>query len=264
LKIEYRKLTTQDDFNQCIDLQRNVFGLNDIDIISPLILQLIARENPPLGQLIGAFDVSQNEQELIGFILSMATFQEKSGYIPIMGVKNQYRSKGLGINLFLKLREESLKININYLQGVFEPLHINLANLFFKHLSFTGIFYQKDVYFLSDDSKTEIVPTDKILFKWNLRAYEDLDNHRNISKDILAEYPIATKDNMPNSPIVLVEIPDNFHVLEKQNKEGAMFWRLSTRSIFTHYLNQQNYIVYDCISLEENGIQKSFYLLKDQ
>ena len=264
MKIEYRKLASQDDFSQCIDLQRSIFGLSDIDIVSPLILQLIARENPSMGILLGAFKITEEKQELIGFIISMATSLERSLYGTVIGVKTQYLNKGYGLYLILKLREEALKNNLEYLFGVYEPLDKNLAHLYINHLGFIGTHYQEDIYYLNGTNKKDHVPTDKILFKWDFKSLSKDDKIKNNSREWLQLYPIATSDNMPDSPHVLVEIPYNFDLMKKEDIKKAMYWRQRTKEIFTHYINHRNYIIYDYLTSRENQIKKSFYLLKAQ
>ena len=261
MKIVYQELASSDDFSQCIDMQRSLFNLSDVDIVSPLILQLIARGNPPMGIMLGAFNVSNEKRELIGFIISLATFQERSMYGTMVGVQPQYQSLGYGLNLILKLREIAIKQNIHYLYGVFEPLENNLAHLYVNHLGFTCINYQESVYYLQDTNKKDL-SNDKLLFKWDLNAFSKHDKNRNNSKDLMAKYPIVTKDNMPDLPYVLVEIPNDFSIMRKEDIAAAMYWRQCTKDVFMHYINQRNYIIFDCLSIEENQIKKSYYLLK--
>lgn len=264
LNIEYRELASEKDFSQCIELQRSLFNLSDIDIVSPLILQLISRRNPPMGIIIGAFNESEEKKELIGFIISMATFQERSMYGAMMGVKPQYQNQGYGLNLFLNLREKAIKENIDYFYGVFEPLEKKLAHLYINRLGFTGIHYQEAACYQHNTNEKEHVATDKILLKWDLKAFSTQDKDRNNSRDLMAKYSVATKDDMPDSPYVLVEIPKDFSIIKKEDSANAMYWRQYTKDIFIHYINHRKYIVCDCLTFEENQIKKSFYLLKAQ
>ena len=52
--------------------------------------------------------------------------------------------------------------------------------------------------------------------------------------------------------------------LEHEDIAKAMYWRQSTKDILVHYINHRKYVIYDCLSLEESQIKKSFYLLKAQ
>lgn len=257
MKIVYRELGTQDDFKQCIDMQRDLFNLSDIDIVSPLILQLIARGNPSTGITLGAFQENIKKRELIGFILSFATFQKNSIYGAMIGVKPEYRNQGLGVNLFLKLREIAIRKGIFHFQGVYEPLEKNLAYLYINKLGFAGVQY------LMDSSYEAESASGKILLDWDLKAFSSQNKNRN-NLDNLTEYPIASFDYLPDSSSVLVEIPANFSSMEKENIEEARHWRQSTRIIFSHYINKHNYVIHDFLSFDENGVKKYFYLLKDQ
>jgi predicted GNAT superfamily acetyltransferase len=264
VKIEYRKLTSPDDFSQCIDLQRSLFGLSDIDIVSPLILQLIARENPSMGFLSGAFNVDEKGQELIGFAVSMATLHKDSIYLPIIGVKPQYRNQGIGINILLKLREFALNKKIDFINWVFEPLESKLGCFYVNSLGAIGVHYQEAICHPKKTNEEDHISADKILFKWDLKTFSSYDRNRNRSKELLSVYPIASKDHKPRSPFVLVEIPIDFNLLKNEDITTAKNWRQNTREIFTHYINHHNYIIYDCLTIEENLNKKSFYLLKAQ
>lgn len=263
MRIAYQELISQDDFNQCIEMQRSLFNMSDVDIISPLILQLIARENPPMGIMLGAFNMCDEKKELIGFILSMATFKEKSIYGMMMGVKPEYQSQGHGLTLFLKLREIAIHKNIDYFYGVFEPLEKKLGHLYIHRLGFTGTHYQESVYSQFTNDKNYVSP-DKVLLKWDLSACSSQDGTRNNSNELLRLYPIATKVNKPDSPFVLVEIPNDFNLMKKEDIPAAKHWRSYTKDIFIYYLNQRNYIVCDCLTFEDNLNKRSFYLLKAQ
>ena len=262
MKIEYRKLVSPEDFSQCIDLQRSLFGLSDIDIVSPLFLQLIARENPPMGILLGAFNTDEEEEELIGFAVSMATFQRDSMYLTMIGVIPQYRNQGIGINILLKLREAALHIKIAYICWVFEPLERKLAHFYVNNLGAFGVHYHEEIYYQQKTYEDDHIPMDKILFKWDLKSYSSYN--RNHSKELLSSYPIASKNNKPDSPSVLVEIPTDFNHLKKEDVTSAKYWRQCTKEIFIYYINHRNYTIYDCITLEENLNKRSFYLLKAQ
>ena len=264
MPIIYKKLVSTEDFIQCVELQRDLFGLSDVDIVSPLIMQLIAREDPSMGIILGAYSIEEEKEKLVGFILTMATFQEKSIYGAIIGVKPNFRNQGLGINLFLKFREIAIRKNIDIFYGVFEPLEMKLARLYFNRLGFHGIRYQHDPS--NERGKTEkgFVPSDKILLKWDLKNFSPQNENRNDFSGLLNSCPIATVNSMPDSPMVLVEIPGDFVRLLNEDVAAATYWRQNTKEIFSHYINQQKYVICDCLSAEENQIKKSYYLLKAQ
>lgn len=257
VKVVYRELVSKNDFSQCIDLQRSLFKLSDIDVVSPLILQLIARENPPMGFILGAFNVCEEKEELIGLTVAMATSQEKSVYCPMIGVKSQYQSLGYGGNLILKLLEIALKKNIDYLYGVFEPLDSKLARFYINHIGITGTYYQESDYYMEND-----IPTDKLLFKWDLKAFSSHNRNRNNAVKSFKSFSVATKEYMPDLPVVLIEIPNDYSMIKKVDIAEAKHWRKCTKDLFIHYINERNYIVYDCLSVKENQIKKIFYLLK--
>lgn len=170
MSISYRNLISEDDFQQCVDLQKSIFGLTDTDVISPLLLKLLARDFPSIGISIGLFNNSNEKSELIGYMIGYATFLERSIYGATIGIKKEYRNKENGFILFLKFREFSLKKGIECMYGVFEPLESNLAHLYFTNLGFTFIKYEKDALINDEHLKLHYIPTDKVLIKWDYKS----------------------------------------------------------------------------------------------
>src|SRR3972149_9683272 len=124
---EFRELVTEDDFKQCIDLQKSLFNLSETEVISPLLLRLIARNNPPTGISLGIFSHGMNGIELIGFMIGFATFIDRSIYGLMIGIRPDQQNKGYGYKLFLKFREKAITMNLDCMYGIVDPLEANLA-----------------------------------------------------------------------------------------------------------------------------------------
>lgn len=264
--IDYRELTSNEDFTQCILLQKEVFNFSDVDIISPLFLKLIARNNPPIGISMGAFELTENK--LVGIIIGFATFNSKSIYGVLQGVNPEFRNQEIGLNLLIKLREVALNKGLELMEGIVDPLEANLAKLFFTNLGFNGIKYEPQAYKYTGNDINKSIPIDKVLIKWNFNSQTTIEkiNYRKGLDNVntLNEIPIATETNKPNSENVLIEIPNDFKEVKNNDWEQALNWRNSTREIFTHYLNQKNYIIVDFIKKLENQTFRSYYLLEKQ
>jgi predicted GNAT superfamily acetyltransferase len=264
--IDYRELYSNEDFAQCILLQKDVFNISDIDLISPLFLKLIARNNPPIGISIGAFNLT--DKKLVGVIIGFATFNNNSVYGVLQGVNPEFRNKEIGLNLLLKLREVALEKGLESMQGIVDPLEANLAKLFFTNLGFNGIKYEPQVYKYTGSDSYNSIPIDKVLINWNFNSQTTIEKiiyrKRLGDETLFDETPIATESIKPISKNILIEIPNNFNDLKNKDWEQANKWRYSTREIFTYYLNQMNYNIVDFIKKQENQTYKSYYLLEKQ
>src|SRR5918911_4612549 len=91
--IEVRECTTIAEFDACIELQREVFALPDLEI-SPRRHLIVSRRAG--GFTLGAFDGEQ----LVGFVHQMAGARgqkgEVFGYSHMMAVRREYQNRGLG------------------------------------------------------------------------------------------------------------------------------------------------------------------------
>lgn len=264
--IVYKEISSREEINQCVELQRSVFNLSDTDLISPLFFKLIARNDPPIGITLGVFNSNQNETELIGFIIGFSCFIERSIYSPLVGIKSEYQNKIYGYKLVTKYRQIALSRNIKYFYGIFEALDTNIARFYFSSLGCIAYKYVIDAFFSSETKWTNSIPNDKLLVRWDLESKTTIDRMNGIKKyhikEIFERFPIATVENMPDLPQILVEIPDNFNQLTMTEFENAKNWRKSTRYILSEYVNNRNYIVDECYSIKINKIRKSYYLLE--
>jgi predicted GNAT superfamily acetyltransferase len=262
MKIEYRELIAEEDIIQCIQLQKSIFNLSDADLVSPLLLKLIARNNPPIGISIGVYKIIESKTELIGFALGFATFYNKSVYVVLMGILPEYQNKIYGYKLSLKFREIALSKGLETMYCVFDPILSNLARIYCTSLGFTGIKYEEDNSVFNDN----FIPNDKLLVKWNFNAQTTINkiNCVKIKLNVFDKNLIASSDNWPELPVIYVEIPDNFGQIKSSNFKSALQWRISTREILSEYINNRHYILSDCYSIKINQERKTYYLLEKQ
>src|SRR5690349_10037638 len=115
-KIEIRECETLDELAACVDLQREVFALPEIEI-SP-VRHLIVTKNAG-GFVFGAFAAD----ELVGFVLSVPAFLrgERAFYSHMTAVKQDFQSRGLGAALKWAQRNRALKAGVKYVKWTFEP-----------------------------------------------------------------------------------------------------------------------------------------------
>ncbi|HBE82738.1 MAG TPA: GNAT family N-acetyltransferase, partial [Blastocatellia bacterium] len=93
-QIEIRECATLDELGACVDLQREVFSLPEIEL-SP-VRHFVVTKNAG-GFILGAY----SGDELIGFVLSVPAFLrgEKAFYSHMTAVKSEFQSFGIGARL---------------------------------------------------------------------------------------------------------------------------------------------------------------------
>ena len=90
-EIEIRECTTLEELATCVDLQREVFALPEIEL-SP-VRHFVVTKNAG-GFILGAW----SDTELVGFVLSVPAFlrDEKAFYSHMTAVRADFQSQGVG------------------------------------------------------------------------------------------------------------------------------------------------------------------------
>src|SRR5581483_2207548 len=110
--IEIRPLTTHADFQEAVQLQRLIWGFQDLELI-PLRLFVVATKIG--GQAFGAFD----DRRMIGFCVGIPGLKPGGkSYLHshMLGVLPEYRNAGVGRDLKLAQRKEALERGIELME----------------------------------------------------------------------------------------------------------------------------------------------------
>lgn len=240
--IKFKELHRFEEFQECISLQKKIFGVSDFDIISPVMINVFARKIPPIGIVIGAQDT--NNGQLIGFVFTTSVLQEDALYIILVGVHPGYQNQDVGYGLLNYLKEVALSMSIKQLYCLFDPLESNLGNFYIKKMDFQGIQYKESVYQLSHEKDEIKIPIDKLVAKCKLD-------------------PLKTKTpGKSNKPTLTIEIPGNFLELKTTDPAAALEWRLNTREQFTKYLNNEGFRITGFHKEKSISKHRYYYLLE--
>ena len=125
MNIEIRECHTFKELSDCVQLQRDVFALPEIEL-SP-VRHLIVTKHAG-GFTLGAFV----EDKLVGFVLSVPAFLrgEKAFYSHMTAVDGKFQSHGIGAKLKWVQRENALKEGVNFIKWTFQP--VQSRNAFFN------------------------------------------------------------------------------------------------------------------------------------
>jgi predicted GNAT superfamily acetyltransferase len=168
--IEIKECTTLDELAKCVDLQREVFALPEIEI-SP-VRHLIVTKNAG-GFVLGAYAGN----ELIGFVLSVPAFLrgEKAFYSHMTAVRQDFQSVGVGRALKWAQRAHSLELGIKYVKWTFEPwkarnAYFNLEKLGAIVTEYHPNFYGIDYATASDGGEAFGLASDRLFAEWHLES----------------------------------------------------------------------------------------------
>ena len=220
-EIEIRECTSIDEFEQCIALQREVFGFPDIEV-SPRRHFIVSRASG--GWVLGAFVGS----ELVGFVHQMAAVNgvEVYGYSHMLAVLRSYQNKGVGARLKWAQREKALTEGKTLIRWTWEPLqsrnaHFNLNRLGVVVRSYAINFYGTDYSVpRSEIEKAPGIDSDRLFAEWELKS----DRVETLARG--RELKTLSK------PAATIEIPANWYGLIKDDAAGARHEQQRVRSEF--------------------------------
>ena len=162
-----------EDLDNCIALQREAFGLPDVEI-SPRRHLIVSRQAG--GWTLGAFD----GERLVGFVHHLAAVHpnnEVFGYSHMMAVARDYQNKGIGARLKWAQRERAISEGRDYIKWTWDPMqarnaHFNLNRLGVIVESFGDNFYGTD-YGSDPTQKQDGRPglqSDRLFASWYLKS----------------------------------------------------------------------------------------------
>jgi len=122
-EILIRECTTIQEFDTCVDLQREAFGLPDIEI-TPRRHLIVSRQAG--GWTLGAFVADT----MVGFVHHLAAVRpdnEIFGYSHMMAVARAYQNKGVGAQLKWAQRERAMAEGRRYIKWTWDPMQARNA-----------------------------------------------------------------------------------------------------------------------------------------
>jgi predicted GNAT superfamily acetyltransferase len=222
--LEIREVSTIEEFDACVKLQREVFGLPDLEI-SPrrhLIVSHCAG-----GWTLGAFVAGK----LIGFVHHLAAIKGDYifGYSHMMAVDAQFQNQGVGAQLKWAQRARALSEGRDYIKWTFEPMrarnaHFNLNRLGVVVREYAPNFYGTDYSLDPSEKGIKGLDSDRLFASW------DLSSPRVEAFSRREEFPIGAAERA-------VEIPVDFSALLKSNPEQAKREVLRVRDEFLQHLS---------------------------
>jgi predicted GNAT superfamily acetyltransferase len=225
--VEIRECKSLEELNLCVELQREVFALPELEL-SP-VRHLIVTINAG-GFVLGAFEGA----ELIGFVLSVPAFLrgEKAFYSHMTAVRADYQSHGIGAKLKWAQRNKALTLGIKYIKWTFEPIkarnaYFNLEKLGAIVCEYQENFYGVDYATAEETSGKKIgLASDRLFAEWNLESPK--------------VYALAKgeKFEQVGKPAATVAIMNDWTKLVTSDPEAALTEQLRIRVEFQASMNK--------------------------
>ena len=224
--VHIREVSTIEEYDACIKLQSEVFGLPDLEI-SPRRHLIVS--NRAGGWTLGAFV----DGKLVGFVHHLAAVKQNYifGYSHMMAVDAAFQNKGVGAQLKWAQRARALNEGRDYIKWTFEPMrarnaHFNLNRLGVVVREYAVNFYGTD-YSTDPAEKGSVsgLDSDRLFASW------DLNEPRVEAFSRREEYHLAEAERA-------IEIPADYTALLKSDPEAAKREVLRVRSEFLQALNE--------------------------
>jgi len=285
MTIEIRPLETIVEIKMVEDLQREVWGDNDAEIV-PLHMLATAAHNG--GVLLGAWDAEA--EHLVGFVfgflgtvdpdprrLAAANLKHCSH---MLGVLNGYRDQKIGYLLKVAQRDFVMGQGVRLITWTYDPLESRNAFLNISRLGAVCKTYLPNAYGEMQDGLNQGLPSDRFQVDWwitSSRVQQKVSGDRpplTLESFTSAGTPILNParfdesglprpigpSQTPEGLFALVEIPTDFQSLKAADFALAREWKLSVRNIFESAF-ADGYIVTDFLTPTLDGQRRGFYVL---
>jgi predicted GNAT superfamily acetyltransferase len=247
--IVIRDIETLDEMHEVEQLQREIWGVSDLDVLPALAL----RPQKEVGAiLMGAFAGGR----IVGFVFGFPGILNGETIIhsDMLGVSSEYRSQNLGYLLKLAQRDAALALGVKRITWTFDPLQSRNAHLNFGKLGVIADRYLVN-YYGETSSFLHRSGTDRLWVTWLL------DRDRVSSKPTENSFALISVDQN-GEPIVNTDRTDEKQlVIEIPSEANPELWREPTRAAFTSALDS-GYVVTDFQVVDRNNQRIGVYLLR--
>ena len=252
-EIQIRECTTIEEFDSCVALQREAFGLPDLEI-SPRRHLIVSRQAG--GWTLAAFA----GQRMVGFVHHLAAVRPNNeiyGYSHMMAVAKDYQNKGIGARLKWAQREKALSEGRTFIKWTWDPMqsrnaHFNLNRLGVTVDAYLDNFYGTD-YFADPSQADEELPglqSDRLVARWDLKSPRVVALGRGLthaieappvaSVEIPAEWSAFVKHDIPRAREVQARVRSDFQKLFAQGLVCAALERVDQVSRYLLFEPQTN------------------------
>lgn len=228
--IEIRDIESLEEMHEVEQLQREIWGVEDLEIYPALALK---PQKEVGATLIGAFA----EGRMVGFVFGFPGILDGETIIhsDMLGISPEYRSNNLGYLLKIAQRDAAIALGVKRITWTFDPLQSRNAHFNFSKLGVIADRYYIDYYGVTS-SFLHRFGTDRLWVTWlienetvktqptNIEALPHLVRVGENLEPVLNQEPITASE-------VVIEIP-------RELPEHHKLWRMATRDAFTRALEQ--------------------------
>lgn len=241
MSIEYRILHSNEEFEDAVNLEIKVWGLDPRDAVPTHIMRSASHDNG--GVVIGAYD----GERMVGMSFSFAARRENQWILwsHMTGVDPEYQGKGVGSGLKFKQREWALDNHYNVVGWTFDPMQRGNANFNMHHLGAIATIFHENLYGEMNDEINRGLQSDRLEATWILRderatrlaageapwlVVEEFTPERFLLSNVDGK-PYINPNPVNDAPWHFVEIPYSLRKLKEANLAQAIEWQFALRHV---------------------------------
>ena len=249
-EVVVRECVTVEEFDACVALQREAFGLPDLEL-SPRRHLIVARSAG--GWTLGAFA----GERLVGFVLTQVALRgraEVAGYSHMMAVARDQQNRGVGARLKWAQRARALSEGRRFIRWTWDPVqsrnaHFNLNRLGVVVRSYAENYYGTDYSTVTGKFGEALgLDSDRLVADWEL----DSPRVEALSRGESAE------DS--GEPAAAVEIPSDWGSLVREDPASARAELLRVRTEFQAALARGLH----CAAFDRDGPRPRYLFYSDK
>jgi predicted GNAT superfamily acetyltransferase len=160
--IEVRHLLDVQEARRAVELQREVWGFDDIELV-PARVFVVAQKIG--GQAMGAFD----DKRMVGFALALPGRKaDGKPYLhsQMVGVAASHQDQGIGRQLKWAQRDDALERQFDLMEWTFDPLQLKNASFNIQRLGAVVRRYAINQYGITTSHLQGGLPTDRCVAEW--------------------------------------------------------------------------------------------------
>jgi predicted GNAT superfamily acetyltransferase len=258
--IRLRPFTTHAEFQSCVDLQRDIWGLEQSEIVPTTLLHVVEQIG---GVAVGAYDT---DDTLLGFVFGITGLRDGDlvHWSHMLGVREATRNHGVGRMLKEHQRDAMRAIGVKRIYWTFDPLQSKNAHFNINRLHAVVDSYVADMYGKTGSPLHLGMATDRIVARIDTTpkatSFTPIATDRGLP--VLTPFPhlddttLSLGDRAPDT--ILIEIPENILDVLETAPANAQIWRTAVRDHFQWALARQ----YQVSSVYRNAnTVRSYYVL---
>lgn len=236
------------DYDTCVRLQREVWGLSDLEITSAI--QLIATVHAG-GLLLVAEAAGEG---IVGFSYAFAAWSDGAAHLhsDLLAVLPAWRGRGVGLRLKWAQREAALARGLDVVTWTFDPMRAPNARLNLRHLGAIAREFLPDFYGRTSSALHHGLATDRLLARWELRsprvkrlaagksARDPKPRAARINEvSVQGGLPVSSEPRLElDAPRLLLEIPADWDAIGRSDAGLAREWQGIVRRSFEAWLTR--------------------------